>query len=546
MLPMMRKIADDELFTTWLQDIMEMNHMTSNELYEVIFQSRKSKLHPFYPSGIEEFCKKLSDMVFTPGLHEILEKHTDLYASLSFMGAGMATRYFEYALRSSDTTYGTGFHLFPKIDGEYHYCPECMQDDIKRYGKPLTHVCHNLLGVKTCWKHGCVLCDEMGNPLWNNVRLDIEKRVTAYYKALYDTPVISYLEQTKVVIMQELKMREITFTQAVKLAERDGYLDASMRVRQEYTNDVRLRNRNLGRLLCYLIPDVNDFRNRVEPYECGDISSNDFTVMEHGNVIERYKCKHCGYEFYRHPEGVRIGLPCPKCNSNRSMDEQMEIYLQQYSDYEFADGERYSKIRHRPCGCEKHLPKTFMFYGISPCSTCVSRDVTKWQQVFEDTDYTVKNVVHKRDDVIPEVLLKHKTCGCEFTIRGYDYYFKKNLDLVHCPNCEPMYVKSIEARQRNGLYKVGVYGVGMKIIEYRGSRKVLVRFDNGLERWMNWETFDKGCEKIKEAHIGEVIKNRWGDICKVIDYKNNTNVTVECNGRKIQCTYRCLLRGNVR
>ena len=86
----------------------------------------------------------------------------------------------------------------------------------------------------------------------------------------------------------------------------------------------------------------------------------------------------------------------------------------------------------------------------------------------------------------------------------------------------------------------------MKIIEYRGSRKVLVRFDNGLERWMNWETFDKGCEKIKEAHIGEVIKNRWGDICKVIDYKNNTNVTVECNGRKIQCTYRCLLRGNVR
>lgn len=59
-----------------------------------------------------------------------------------------------------------------------------------------------------------------------------------------------------------------------------------MRVRQEYTNDVRLRNRNLGRLLCYLIPDVNDFRNRVEPYECGDISSNDFTVMEHGNVIE--------------------------------------------------------------------------------------------------------------------------------------------------------------------------------------------------------------------------------------------------------------------
>lgn len=30
MLPAMRKIADDELFTTWLQDIMEMNHMTSN------------------------------------------------------------------------------------------------------------------------------------------------------------------------------------------------------------------------------------------------------------------------------------------------------------------------------------------------------------------------------------------------------------------------------------------------------------------------------------------------------------------------------------
>lgn len=44
-----------------------------------------------------------------------------------------------------------------------------------------------------------------------------------------------------------------------------------------------------------------------------------------------------------------------------------------------------------------------------------------------------------------------------------------------------------------------------------------------------WETFDKGCIKIKEAHIGEVIKNCWDDTCKMIDYKNNTNVTEECN-----------------
>ena len=44
-----------------------------------------------------------------------------------------------------------------------------------------------------------------------------------------------------------------------------------------------------------------------------------------------------------------------------------------------------------------------------------------------------------------------------------------------------------------------------------------------------WETFDKGCIKIKEAQHWRSNKNRWDDTCKVIDYKNNTNVTEECN-----------------
>lgn len=43
MLSVMRKIADDELFTTWLQDMITMNCMTVDELYRIMIQSRKSR-----------------------------------------------------------------------------------------------------------------------------------------------------------------------------------------------------------------------------------------------------------------------------------------------------------------------------------------------------------------------------------------------------------------------------------------------------------------------------------------------------------------------
>ena len=60
MLPMMRKIAEDELFTMWLQDMIMMNCMTVDEFYCIMIQSRKPKMYPFYPSGVEAIYKNLS------------------------------------------------------------------------------------------------------------------------------------------------------------------------------------------------------------------------------------------------------------------------------------------------------------------------------------------------------------------------------------------------------------------------------------------------------------------------------------------------------
>ena len=542
-----RKPYEDELFTTWLEDMVELNGLTWKEFCEEVCHERTYKGHPMYPRSIEDLCRGQVDMALFPDVKTILVCHTNLYQSLLFMESGLAARCLEYVLRSADMRYGTGFHIDLRQNSygmEYHYCPVCIEEDKARYGKIITHVSHQFKGVKTCWKHGCVLINKFGYELAVK-DIGIEKRISAYARALYEKPIFSHMEQTKEVIKHELLHRGIDFTKAASDAEKVGYLDADMTVVKEYRDSVRSYNRFLIRMVAYLF-ELDEFQQKIKKYEPNVLDNSDLRIVWTDGILAQYECKYCGMKFYRHIKGNEIGLPCIRCGSNRSLDEQMHLYLQRFGDYDFVDGTNYKKIRHNPCGCEKQNPKSFMFYATAPCSACKRRDVARWQQVFEDTEYVVKDVEFKKK-MSSNVILRHIVCGTEFKIKEHSGYFKKKINWVHCPVCEPFHIKLSEVRQqRIGLYKIDAYGVGMTIIDYKNANKMLVRFDSGIKCWMTWNAFSSGAIRQKGAHIGECVRNKDGVECKIMEYVNQTNVLVECGDKRVRCTYKKFRDGNVR
>lgn len=549
MIPVMIKPAEDELFTTWIEAVAEVNGISVGQFYEDYFNiehGRKRKYNSLYPVGLEMACKMHQDMAFFPDLDEVLKKHTDLYVSMPMMPVGMSAKYFEAALRSDARKIISSRR---GVTQGYRICPECRKEDLVQYHRAVIHVPHQISAVNVCWKHGCVLeCQGDASVIHN---MDMEQRIAAYARELYQKPCITHIDQTKTVIGRYLSEHRTKFSKVLTDASSDGYLDTEqMRViDMEYRNSARLRNQYLLRLLAYLYPNINELRDKLE--ECNDISYHDteeFDCIGICGILGEYRCKRCGEIFHMHPKAIQVGVPCPCCKSGRTEDEQMFVYLKLYQngEYELTDDKRL--LRHKPCGFKKRIKPSFWFVA-EECQCCKSRTIEKWQQALDADlkEYQVTGVSAMQTNGVRAITMRHKTCGNIFQIQGYDHYFRGNTELVECPYCKKRFVKSIESKQRLGLYRRAVNGMGMTVVAYHGSRDMTVRLDNGLERRMAWETFKSGAMKIPEIHIGEEMTNYQGLHCQITRYENNSDLTVRFdNGVEVDCIYKAFKRGRVR
>lgn len=549
MIPVMIKPAEDELFTTWIEAVAEVNNLSVGQFYEDYFNiehGRKRKYNSWYPVGLEKACKMHQDMAFFPDLDEALKKHTDLYVSMSMMPVGMSAKYFEAVLRSDVRKIISSKW---EVNQRYHICPECRKEDLAQYHRTIIHVPHQISAVNVCWKHGCVLEGNENAPVIHN--MDMEHRIAAYARELYQKPCIAHINQTKTVIGRYSSEHHAKFSKVLTDASSDGYLDTEQIrvIDMEYRNSARLRNQYLLRLLAYLYPDINELRDKLE--ECNDTSYQDteeFDCIGICGVLGEYRCKRCGVIFHMHPKAIQVGVPCPCCKSGRTEDEQMSVYLKLYQNGEYERTDDKKMLRHKPCGSKKRIKPSFWFVA-EECQCCKSRTIGKWQQALDADlkEYQVTGVSAMQTNGVREITMRHKTCGNTFQIQGYDYYFRGNTELVECPYCKKRFVKSIESKQRLGLYRRAVNGMGMTIAAYHGSRDMTVRLDNGLERRMSWETFKSGAMKIPEIHIGEEMTNYQGLHCQIIRYENNSDLTVRFdNGVEVDCIYKAFKRGRVR
>lgn len=544
MIPVCLKIGEDELFSTWLAAVAEANHMLPSEFGQVYlgYQTKQRWAAQVYMRNIEDFCDRHKDMAFFPDLFEILRRHMPYGVMQIGMSRQVAARQAEIILRES--TAEGGMYKKP-----IRYCPICSQEDLQQYGRRIAHVPHQLREIKVCWKHGCVLDGEV---VPNN-HLEAQLRVARYARELYRLQLDARMEQAWQLLDTYQREHQIKgIYQLINLVGEAGYID-SVRVCESQIETRHLYMVNcIFALMAFVHPDPSDLCALLGKLDHVPVDTEDAHLLEARAGLGKYQCKACGHVFYAHEKAIEAGLLCPACRNGLDDQAYKERLLHRFhnGEYEWAD---YNHIRHKPCGTTKQAGLLFWLRD-KECGGCKAYTLQDWQGLWKDTEYEVKDIVSTPDG--RQLSIIHKTCGCEFLLPvPTRWLYGKIMDVAFCPHCEKKVQRITDVRRRNervGQYAMASTGIGMTVIQYKSYFAVLVRFDNGLERWTTWQIFkniqDKKIQQYQyqEFYIGAEKVMKDGQHCVIVDYQNNRHLRVRFDdGAEVEGSYRAFRHGSL-
>ena len=540
MIPVGIKMADDELMTAWLKMLADANGLDFKSFCEGhlgIFTKYTPPANLLYPKLLEQNCARHADMAHFPDLFTAVEQHTPFYASAWLATSyGNASRIMEISLHDVRPTTDLAM-----IEGGYRFCPECMKEDMALHGRCIVHVQHQIHGVKVCWKHGAPLRNDHG-PLTDDVS-EREMRIAAHAKRFYLDPLPGARAQAIAAIRQHMQPGRNVHTLAEEAAS-SGWLDEAEKKQVDKVIGKFADMRSMPsvvRILAYLYPDIEDIYRVESVLPPAPVSTEEFELLDTRHCIGKYRCRACGHEFYRHEHAVASGMTCPSCHNGLDSDAEMARLLSRYRDGQYelqpqrtASGHMW--MIHKPCGKRIVTNHMFWLYDDGQCRYCKTRPAQEWERAFDGSPFYVKEVlpmIHRSRDMV----LVCRKCGKEITVHCSPRYLRGDISDVRCSVCNPdekndLHIKR-ERKKMTGMRLVAPTGVGATLVRYESKEHVLVRFDNGAERWMYWSSFLRSAEPhkkgitIREFHIGEkgIMKN--GEECTIVEYDDCKHLVVE-------------------
>lgn len=115
-------------------------------------------------TGLPSHIGGLNDRIPGPAISEleIIERHTLFPYYRPFLRPGVTDASLREMIgddaRGLKIRIGIVTNSVPDTK-RLRYCPECLKDDLEKYGQPFWHSCHQLPAVTVCRNHGCFLKD---------------------------------------------------------------------------------------------------------------------------------------------------------------------------------------------------------------------------------------------------------------------------------------------------------------------------------------------------------------------------------------------------
>ena len=307
MIPILLKMADDELMASWLQEMALINKSTFHSFAADYLQWNTSEKPLRFPQMLEYSCKRFERMSFFPNPFDAICKHTDLIAmsvAISRRGMAYCVEQVLHEKKPSRLVYKG-----------YKVCPKCKAEDKQFFGRTIIHVPHQMAGVNVCWKHGCPLTAD-GTHVIRKYRA-IERRVALYALALYEKPIDGYLEQTRIAIQHYLNIQQIALKDLLAEAVYKGYLGPkglSASYQQFYSRRIRPLEYTI-RLLAFIYPDIEQYRSIAEPCAYHPMDTAKVQLLDSEHNIGKYRCLSCNRVFYSHEYAVSENHSCPYCKN---------------------------------------------------------------------------------------------------------------------------------------------------------------------------------------------------------------------------------------
>lgn len=456
-LPVCVKPYDDELLYGWLLRLARENGMESMQHFQNYYIPQMdietsvahAKIRLDYVFGLDDLCKKYDDTKLFPKAAFILDRMTPLHAIFPFMRYGYQAEISQMILR---TRTGGPLDIVPKNSHveDLQICPECMEEDRKRYGEAYYHTWHHLAGVRVCAKHKCLL-----KRIRHNGREFLEKldalfvqeisqgifmgpdlKLALLQKKIWDCPPFVSLQTMKQVILERIReagyKTQYPYGTLADDMQRAGF---STLFRHSIEKSLKMVAKSpqvsvveYAALAAFLYPDRDIFMKRLlmshnesEP-ELKEMLEEQFEIISSFGPEIQLKCRICGYMFYMHPYAVKLGCTCPLCSSKNNPETVINRQLSCLGDglYELVGkfegyGNRDSRILHKKCGKVRKMRPADAIWMEDECS-CMYRPNIQAAQKQIDSERKHFRVVRIVDARSRLVEIQHTECGQSFQI----------------------------------------------------------------------------------------------------------------------------------
>ena len=385
------KPEPDELLYGWLCRLAEVNGCRSlGELKFRFFEKGNfsaasnvsyTRQRSDILCGLEKMYRENEDALSFPEIDTIMKCMLPFHAVFPFWTYGYQARWTQFMLLGKDE-FGGAKQRF--LFDELKICPECLKADGKHYGFPILHTWHHMPAVHICVKHGVPLYNfrsevrlgleelaKHAKPVPMSASLDMEMKIAAFMKELYEKPVFTYLRRLQALMEDRLEALGINrdnlfkgLNEMIREAGFENFLPGNFEKKALHLLiDPMQGMEKLAAFMAFLFEDVGEIERQTVidgarlKSSFSQLVKGRYRLLSKFGAVVKLECLCCGHIFHTHPYALSLGLECPMCTRGQSAEEKINRRLCFLGNgaYELVgkideSGVGQAKILHRTCG----------------------------------------------------------------------------------------------------------------------------------------------------------------------------------------------------
>lgn len=510
-IPIIKQHYPDELLYSWFYRLADINGLLIKDFSNAFLGTANANIGSLRIDIRKEYSSFYENMYVKPDVVELfLSTNTFLFDS-AFMTEGQQARVIYNTFRKQDKLNRSINGLIKTIN----ICPECMNEDIERFGEPYIHRCHNLSGVETCYKHHCMLksfvgikghaCDfaaEDYKEIQTNRTISSNNAYSEYVCSILQSNVFTNLKIMKEILAD--KISEIGYEKIFSDAKTWKYRDLIDYDIEKFLRFKRISSKWISAtefipIFMLLYPDVRYLLSVIKE------RSEDC-------VIREYQCPNCGKTFVSTAYAFENLFGCPHCDKDKSEQEIFKEILDKNGyelKSEFESLDKHLSMRHKKCGRIFLIkPRAFLYENIG----CICETQITFEEAKRQVEKTNKFQLLEFKNADSSCKIHAKECGHTFNVR-----YRKFLKAPQCRVCYPKTMTTDLLAERIKRKTNGEYALVGDFVDQDTKIKILHTVCGKItEYWPRYYHNGAKCPFCEDRFA-----DQWEDMFQLLcEYKN--------------------------